>query len=523
MRLPLRLRPLVLLLVPAVAAALLGPLLRAPAPAAASSNQVAILGDDAHVLTNPAGTLATLKSLGVGVIRLTIHWSTVAPESDSLTEPTGFAGIANEPTAYSSAAWAPYDAVVRDANADGIAVDLLIAGDPPLWARHPGAPTKGRYRASWSPSASAYGQFVKAVALRYPTVHFWEIWNEENWGPSLSPQEVRHVLVSPGLYRSMLSAAWTSLQVTGHGHDTIVDGSLSARGEAHPGAYLTSRPIDFLRALFCVNSSYKPLTGKAVRAAGCPAVRAGAFRAANPALFNASGFGIHPYPYNLPPMQADSKDPNFVEFNEIPRMVTALNRVTGAYGSHKRLGVYNTEYGYETNPPNPSTFFGHQHFVSPHTAAYYINWAEYLSWRYQQIASTDQYLLYDPNPAAKTQYGKGGFATGLLFFSGRQKPSYTAYRMPLYLPQTTTSRRQSLEVWGCVRPAHTVPGLQHVQIQFQAGSRGSWRTVSTVAIHGARGYFDVRVRFASSGLVRLQWQYPNGETIDSRTVGIKVH
>ena len=524
MRLPTPSRSPVRLLAAAVAAAavVLGVLVLAPSRASASPNQVAILGDDGHVLADPQGTLATLKSLGVGVVRLTVHWNAVAPKPKSLAAPTGFAADAGNPTAYSSTSWAPYDAVVSDAAADGIAVDMLISGDAPLWARRPGVPAKERYRASWSPSAPAYGQFVKAVALRYPTVHFWEIWNEENWGPSLAPQQVGHTLVSAGTYRSMLSAAWTSLQATGHGHDTIVDGSLSPRGRPNPGAQLTSRPLDFLRALFCVSSTYKPLTGKTARAAGCPTGSGSAFRAANPALFNATGVGIHPYPYNLPPTEADSKDPGFVEFSEIPRLVSALNRLTGAYGSHTRLAVYNTEYGYETNPPNASKFFGHQHFVSPSTAASYINWAEYLSWREPQLASMDQYLLYDPNPASKTQYGKGGFATGLLFYSGKQKPGYAAYRMPLFLPLTTGRRGQSLEVWGCVRPAHTVPGLQSVQIQFQSGSKSSWRTLSTVAIHSVGGYFDVHVPFPSSGSVRLEWQYPQGATIYSRTVGIKL-
>ncbi len=513
-----------LILVPSLSALLLGLLfvLRAPAPAAAYTNQVAIIGDDARVLAAPAATLATLKRLGAGVLRLTVHWNYVAPSSNARTEPKGFAKVAADPTKYPPGAWAPYDAVVKEAQADGIAVDLLVGGYAPLWARTSGAPARGAYLGSYDPSPSAYGQFVKAVALRYPTVHFWEIWNEENWGPSLAPQQRGRTFVSPARYRGMLAAAWISLQTTGHGHDTIVDGSLSPRGQTNPGALATTKPLVFLRALYCVDSAYKPLKGKAAGAAGCPTVSARAFRTANPALFYASGFGIHPYPYNLPPTQAGANDPDFVEFSQIPRMVNALGRLTGAYYSHTHLGIYNTEYGYETNPPNPSTFFGHQHFVSPTTAAYYLNWAEYLSWRNPSIISTDQYLLYDPNPKAKTPYGQGGFATGLLFYGGKQKPAYTAYRMPVFLPVTSSRRGRSLEVWGCVRPAHTVGGLQYAQIQFQSGSRGSWRTIVPVAIRSVRGYFDVRVKFPSSGSVRVQWQYPHGATIYSRTVGISL-
>ena len=403
--------------------------------------------------TDPAGTLATLKSLGVGVLRLTVHWNAVAPKPKSLTAPTGFAAVAGKPTAYS-----------------GHVVGALRRGRPRRQRRrHRRRHADQRRRAAVGagvracrprsatarrglPSASAYGQFVKAVALRYPTVHFWEIWNEENWGPSLAPQQVGHTLVSAGMYRSMLSAAWTSLQATGHGHDTIVDGSLSPRGEANPGAQLTSRPLDFLRALFCVSSTYKPLTGKTARAAGCPTGSASAFRAANPALFNASGFGIHPYPYNLPPTQADSKDPDFVEFNEIPRLVSALNRLTGAYGSHKRLGGLQHRIRLRDESAEP------EHVLRPPA----LRLPEHRRVLHQlgrvpELARPAA-RQHGPVSALRPESGvqdpvrKGRLRHRSAVLQRQAEASYAAYRMPLFLPLTTGRRGQSLEVWGCVRP-----------------------------------------------------------------------
>lgn len=518
------------------------PLLLAAGPARASSRQLALFDESGGLQSNPTGTLSALRQLGVGAVRVPLVWSSVAPNSSSARRPSGF--NASDPAAYPAMAWTRYDGIVRTAKADGIDVLLLVTGGAPLWATGGDRPGGHAY-SQWKPSASQYESFVQAVATRYsghyrpcascaslPRVSFWEVWNEPNWGPSLAPQAINgsRTSTSPSIYRDLLDAGWTALQRTGHGRDTVVVGSLSPRGtsakpsrtfpQGLPGSFSTTKPLQFLRTLYCVDSQYRQLQGGAARAVGCPSTTAASrsFRGQHPALFSASGFGIHPYPFDLPPTQADSTDPDFVEFSEIPRLATALDRVQRAYGSRKRLQVYNTEYGYETNPPNRSN-----HFVSPATAATYINWAEYLSWRNPRIATTMQYLLYDPNPhVGQSTYGLGSFASGLMFYHGGPKAGYYAYRMPIFLPVTSTSRGRSLEVWGCVRPAHLTRGTQRVQIQFSAGTKGAFRTIKTVTITNLQGYFDTRMAFPGTGAVRLSWRYPSGQTIYSRTVNVTV-
>jgi hypothetical protein len=315
----------------------------------------------------------------------------------------------------------------------------------------------------------------------------------------------------------MLDAGWSALKHTsGHGRDTIVIGSLSPRGFARPGAFLTTKPLKFIRGLYCVGDNYRPLRRGAAARIGCPTNGRG-FRSAHPALFSASGVGAHPYPFHLPPPQADSRDPDFVEFNELPRLQSAVSRLQHVYGSRALLPIYNTEYGYETNPPNRS-----DHFVSPQTAAYYINWAEYLSYKRPWIMSYMQFLLKDPPPGQGASFfGRGGFAAGLIFANGEQKADYAAFRMPLYLPRTSTKPGRRLEVWGCVRPAHFAQvdtgKTQFVQIQLNG------RTVATIPVRNPRGYFDVFERFPSSGSVSLRWAYPDGTVIHSRTVSIRIH
>jgi hypothetical protein len=153
--------------------------------------------------------------------------------------------------------------------------------------------------------------------------------------------------------------------------------------------------------------------------------------------------------------------------------------------------------------------------ISPDTAAYYINWAEYLSWRNPRLKSYDQYLLVDPPAPHNT------FASGLVFVNGRHKPAYDAYRVPIMLPSTSTRKGHPLEVWGAARPARFAVGPQQVAIELRSGSRGPYQTVKTVTLTGSRGYFDVRVVFPSSGSVRLAWTSLTG-TVHSRTVKISV-
>ncbi|MBV9005103.1 MAG: hypothetical protein JO181_10640, partial [Solirubrobacterales bacterium] len=437
--------------------------------------------------------------------------------------------------------------IVSDAQALGMQVDFSLTGLPPMWASGRGAPRHGRYP-EWKPSAADYGAFVRAIATRYsgqytppgsasplPRVRFWELWNEPNFGQNLAPQAIRGstVSVAPWLYRNLVDAGWSALQATGHAGDTILLGSLDARGqngspsrvrpEGLPGNFGATKPLQFIRTLYCVDSSYREFRGAAAAAVGCPSTAAGSrqFRSAHPALFTAGGYAVHPYPVNLPPTQASSTDPDFVEFSELPRFGAALDRLQRTYGSTTRFPIWVNEYSYITNPPNNSG----NHFVSPATAAYYINWAEYLSWRNPRIASTMQYLLDDPNPRHAPEYG--GFASGLQFYNGRPKQTLAAYRLPLYLPQTAARRGGRLEVWGCVRPAHyasidTGGQAQRVQIQFQRGPRGPWSALTTVPIADPHGYFDLRVAFPSSGSVRLAWSYPTGSTVFSRIVKVTV-
>jgi hypothetical protein len=516
----------------------------------ASSNQITLMQDDSHVLTDPNGTLDVFRSLGVTDVRIFMGWGSIAPSPNSRHQPHF---SANSPSGYPASNWAPYDAAVRAAAARGMGVNFVVAGPAPLWATKPIPPGPGvtsRTAHDYKPNAADFGAFVAAVGKRYsgsytpsgsttslPRVKFWAIWDEPNYGFQLAPQAVHGVEVAPMLYRSLLDHAWTSLRATGHGGDQILIGDTAPRGAGNPGVANGLVPLRFLRALYCVNSRFQQLRGSAAAARGCPTT-AGAsrsFRAQNPGLFGASGFAAHLYTSGQvsSPITHDPRgEPDYAGIVDLPNLVRTLDRLQAAYGSGTHFPIYNTEFGFQTNPPQAQCQCV---FLTPATAAYYLNWSEYIEWVNPRVRSDAQYLLYDaPGPPGHVTT-QSVFSSGLAFLSGQPKATYAAFELPLYLPSTATSSGHALTVWGQVRPdayAQRDSGSQQqVQIQFQP-SGGSWTTVSTATITNSAGYFRIPVTFPSSGSVRLQWSYPTvfsflptsgSPVVTSRTQAITIH
>src|SRR5947209_15883333 len=388
--------------------------------AMASSQQASIIQDDPRLDVDPAGTFARARLLGADAMRVTVPWDWITPASNAKKMPRHF--NPSDPGSYPAANWGLWDTIVTDAHHAGIRLDFDLIGGAPRWARGPGRPA-GATNQNWEPSPTAFGAFVHAIATRYsgsyvppgqsaplPRVDFWTIWNEPDYGPSLAPQGVPgHLTVqnAPRMYRGLLGSAWRSLQATGHGPatDTIAFGELAPRGESFWGVFSGMKPLTFLRALYCVDSSYHPLRGAAARIRGCPTTPAASkrFRAQNPALFHASGVSDHPYMRWYKPNREQNPDPvnhsstaDYASLGVIGHLTGALDRLQRVYGSRTRFPIYNTEFGYITSPPKHSpdpTTSVRVIYLSPAVASDYMNWAEYLSWRNPRIQSFQQYLI----------------------------------------------------------------------------------------------------------------------------------
>lgn len=521
-------------------------------PAGASPTQESILMDDARLVYGTGSQveqdLDILRSLGVDRIRVTVFWNLLAPSPNSATHPSFDAA---DPAAYRPGAWDRYDRIVVGALRRGIQPYFTVAGPAPLWASSD--PSRGEWM--WEPNPSDYRAFVTAVGRRYsgswsdeqpqtppppsglplplpggsppppqpapevlPRVRFWAAWNEPDQPGLLRPQTQGGVPTSPRIYRGLQDAAWAGLQASGHRNDTYVLGETAPRGSRRASPTSPMRPLLFIRELYCLNRKLRTLRGRQAAKRGCPTTASGRshFVADHPGLFHATGWAHHPYSFDTPPQTRD-RNRDQVTLSTLPRLTRTLDRALRRYHVHRRLPIWLTEYGYQTNPPDP--YLG----VSWRRQAAYLNQADAIAYRNRRVRSVAQFLLLDAGPNTKEppnsfRYWGSTFQTGLITHDGRLKPSYTAWQRPFDIGPTRVRRGRRLRAFGQLRPAANGARL-HAELQFKR--RGSWRVVRRLTTTSLRNYLVAHTRARSTGYWRLAWQTSSG-TLASRAVRVKV-
>ena len=183
------------------------------------------------------------------------------------------------------------------------------------------------------------------------------------------------------------------------------------------------------------------------------------------------------------------------------------------------LPIYLTEFGYQSRPPDPFGF-------PPNVQAAYLNQSEFAAYGNPQVRAYSQFLLVDDKPL--TQFPRNSilywstFQTGIEGLNGAPKPSYYAFRLPIYLPATRRRSPGRLRVWGALRPAPDGT-RQTAVVEFRPrGRRARWHAIARLTTANPRNYVDARVRFSRSGTVRLAWRDPSGATLRSREVGVTI-
>jgi hypothetical protein len=529
---------------------------------ASTTEQSMLLDDDQLIYVSTRHmdrTLETLHSLGVDTVKVSVVWQLIAPDANSTRRPSF---DATNPAAYPPGAWSRWDALVEEAHQLGMNVYFLVIGPAPLWAvpaQNRGSNPQGP-ALSWMPYPSDYRNFVEAVGRRYsgayvdppvsvpsspmpglpgvtvpgttttvpaasvgapsastpeapiPRVNYWGIWNEPNERSWLTPyfrqSGRKQILIQPQEYRSLVDAGWAGLDASSHSSDTIMVGETANRG--------VWSPVGFMRALYCVGSNLRPLTGTAAADDGCPTSGpSSSFVSAHPGLFNAA-YAHHPYGFEAPPNQRDPES-GYVTLYNIPSFERTLQGIFSSYGQHPAGGVplYLTEWGYKTNPPNPYVH------TTPAQQAAYLNEGEYMTWRHSYIKGLAQFLLVDsgPKPGAKkgTVLYWSTFQTGLEYSNGKQKPSFQAFMVPIWLPVQRHGSR--VTIWGQLRPAaHNA--TQYGVVEFQANGSSTWKELTEVQTNSPEGFIYNHVSIPSAGNVRLGWLDPDGSIYFSRTVPV---
>ncbi len=170
--------------------------------------------DDAWLAYGP-GTIdaraATLKGLGVEVVRYTLRWDQVE-------------------TARGRYDWGASDTVLNALDRAGLAPVVTIWGTPRF--------ANGDRSPNWAPgSATEIARFARAAATHYRFVRYWTIWNEPNQRRWLRP-------TSASTYTTkLLNPAYTSLHAVTRG--ALVGGGVTApRGSAGGIS-----PVDFIHGM----------------------------------------------------------------------------------------------------------------------------------------------------------------------------------------------------------------------------------------------------------------------------------
>jgi cellulase (glycosyl hydrolase family 5) len=395
-------------------------------------------------------TLNELKSLGADTLRISVKWNEVAPRPKSSRRPSF---DATDPGAYPG--FQPYDDLVRRAGAMGFRLIADLAPDAPRWATAGG---RGYAEtANLRPNASEFGKFAGAVARRYsggyrglPEVDWFSVWNEPNHVLFLKP-----LSAGPEMYRAMVQAALPAIRANAGDGAHVLIGETAPAGRAGR----STGPREFIERFL-----------------------AGAGK------LDVDGWAHHPYgPADEVPAGRD-----LVNLLAIRRLGIYLDRGAKAGTLPAGLPIYNTEFGAQSNPPDPtiSTTLAEQAKV--------LNEKELLSYRYPRIRSYSQYLLYDdPERPGPRDVAWAGFQTGLRFGQGAPKPAWSAYRLPIVVE----SRGRGVRVWGRVRP-----GSGRRSAQLQVLRSGSWRDSGRAVRTDADGFFTVTrqavapYRFAVQGV-----------------------
>ncbi|MDQ3631563.1 MAG: hypothetical protein M3417_09930 [Actinomycetota bacterium] len=487
-----------------------------PAAAVASENQLSIMMDDDLLVYRNDSTrdkaLRRMKSLGVDTVRVTLLWSVVAEEARSTpARDKRFRRLgAEDPKSYPVKTWDRYDRLSRAVRTLGMQLYFNVTGPGPAYA-HTKPPAKYRKDAKWwRPKPREYYKFVQAVGTRFsgryrdendgrgviPAVNFWSLWNEPNQGGWLRPQWLGGKPASPEIYRELYLFGRRALLSTGHGKDTIVVGETAPRSVTRRTTTSAMGVRTFTNELLC---------GPGSSGAGCS-------RFAKDGPIVASAWAHHPYTRTLAP-NVRERDPESITLANFNDLGSLLDQLSATGNIKSGMPLMSTEFGYETQPPDPFTG------VTPQQQADYLAVSELITSSNPRVAANTQFLLRDVAPLKQHKRGSrlywSTYQSGLYTQQDRAKPAAQAYAMPFTAfpaaPKPDTGQPQTF-VFGQIRfRSDLLPGQapDTVFLQFKpADGSSDWVGFDAPLPTSRLGYFSATVVKPGAGQVRAVWRGP---------------
>lgn len=454
-------------------------LLLLPASASAAHNLGVSIMDDQLLLNEQSPSVAVkqmkrFRAMGVDRVRVSAFWDQVAPRVGRRTKPHFDAADPRAPQ-YD---FHNLDRVIGAAGSQGLKVMVSITTPAPLWAT--GDPS--RHDRHWKPKPGEFAQFAHAIAARYARfVDQFAILNEPNQPGWLTPQTDKHGPYAPHHYRKLVRAAFPRIRAAAP-DATILVGELASSGSIHRGPTSAIRPLAFLRAFGCVSRSFHK-------------VRSGRCRHFKPA--HADAIGHHPYEFFREPSKP-SPNRDDAAIGDGRRLLRFIDRLVahGALISERgrKLDVHYTEFGYQTDPPDP--YAG----IPLKRQSRWLQEAAHVAWSTPRVRTLNQFRLTD-GPILPG----GGFAayrefqSGLLFHDFKKKPAYRSFPHPF----VATHRG----LWGQVRPG----GRHRVTVERKRG--GHWKVVARLRTD-RRGYWHRPIR--KRGTYRYRWAGHSSDRLSVR-------
>jgi hypothetical protein len=445
------------------------------APAFAARDAELSMMDDQALLgasqTKVDSTLSRMQAFGADRLRVSAFWSDIAPGAGSTGKPSGFSAANPYDPLYN---WSSLDRVVASAAAHRMKVLVSISTPIPYWA----SSKPSLKNAVWSPKPIEFAQFAYAVALRYgAAVDQFALLNEPNQGAWLQPQSQSGKAVAPHLYRALVQAGYPAVKAAAPGSLVLV-GELAPSGRNDPGVTRPIRPLKFLRAVGCRDARYRAVrTGRCKGFKGVPL----------------DALGHHPYAlFQSPAQRSHYRDDAAIgDWRRLEQTVDRLvARKALKPSARGRVPIFYTEFGYQTDPPDP--FAG----IPLARQSRWLQEAAYAAWRTPRIKGLNQFRLSDGNIRGKGPLAFREFQSGLYFASGKAKPSARTFANPIVV---RSSGRTRLLVWGQARRG----GAHTVVIERRAAGSKVFKTVAS-ATTSARGYFQKRVA-RRAGAYRYRW------------------
>jgi len=438
-----------------------------------------IVQDDAELLhRSPQRTAATvddLRDLGVDWVRVTAGWSVIAPAPTATQRPDF---DARDPGAYPAGAWSGLDRVVALTRERKLRVAIDIAFWAPRWAVGRAGERPGRERDSIA--VGAFADFAEAVARRYPQAVAFTIWNEPNHPSFFQPQwELFGGAwrpASPHRYRAMVQASVPRVE-TAAPDALVLIGATSSIGVEHPDrAGDGMAPLTFLREMACVDERLQPLRRPECRSF---------------APLPGDGWSHHPYTRDKPPWVPDPQATN-ARMGDLPRLTALLSRLHKAGRTRDALELYLTEWGYQTNPPDPTWQ------VSLADQARWLPEGERIARAQPSVRGVSQFLVRDlpQRPGADVRTRWGDYQSGLRFVDGSPKPAHRSFALALVARRAGA---HTVAFWGLVRRGN---GRRDARVSVRARD-GSWRTLLRRRT-GEDGTFEATVAVDPSRSFRLE-------------------